>query len=620
MAALQWYPAPFVPGAIDGTGLRKLLGGAKHDRVSLLIRETIQNSWDASRGEGGRPIRAGVVPSFTASLRTASDAERQNLTALFGDAPTPGLPLHRELLSDTLRLLEISDRGTSGLGGPVDNTKKVPDGVPTDFIDLVFNIGAPQDTALGGGTYGFGKIASYAVSKASTVLLWTNPIVGAPGTNASDRLIASAIGEGFASGEDRYTGRHWWGGCNDPIRPVEGPQATTLARGVFESRFSDGETGTSILILQPDLEELDAEQAAVRIVSSILWNAWPKLVPLPGEMTCPMDISVRLEGEEVPVPDPLQTRPFIGFAAALQEVRAQQAQTRVKPHSWEPVPDVKWARASMTESVQSMRPKKKVGAICAVESVAIPSVPKWSGDEEERDANGISEPLHHIAFMRQAELVVKYVEGPAHPDADHGIEWSGVFRTAPEVDDIFARAEPPSHDEWTDGQLESRSEKTILRRGRDKGPKEFFSRMFDAAADGGDGGGPVRGLAALVGEHRSGLVGEGLAPSAPRGGAGTKGRKARIKILDAAPVTVDGQDMVVVDFEGTRGMKVAAQGVVQLASGRSDDPADVVGFGAVGDSQPKEAGTQFTMSATQARVWLRQPQNATVSVAINEVS
>ena len=52
------------------------------------------------------------------------------------------------------------------------------------------------------------------------------------------------------------------------------------------------------------------------------------------------------------------------------------------------------------------------------------------------------ECVNHVALMRNAELVVKYLPGTAWPR--HGRNgYSGVFRCAVDVDEAFRRAEPP---------------------------------------------------------------------------------------------------------------------------------------------------------------------------------
>src|SRR5690606_19586708 len=58
---------------------------------------------------------------------------------------------------------------------------------------------------------------------------------------------------------------------------------------------------------------------------------------------------------------------------------------------------------------------------------------------------------HHTALMRQAELVVKYLEG--RPLPHNKIGYAGVFITDEEGDSVFASSEPPTHDDWNSKSL-----------------------------------------------------------------------------------------------------------------------------------------------------------------------
>jgi hypothetical protein len=198
--SLGWFPKQFSPGDIDGVGAKRLLGTPKIDSAGVLVREMGQNSWDARRKS----------PSidFILNLRLLRGPVMETLRRRIftGDPPKTGLA---ELLrNDEIWALEVSDRKTVGLGGPIRNDLAVDPGMDTDFIDLVFNIGAPRDAYLGGGTYGFGKTISYVASSVGTVLIWSR-CEGSSGLE--HRLIGSAIGEGFNLRGLRFTGRHWWG-------------------------------------------------------------------------------------------------------------------------------------------------------------------------------------------------------------------------------------------------------------------------------------------------------------------------------------------------------------------------------------------------------------------------
>lgn len=629
MKELDWYAAPYAPGAIDADGLLKILGASEHDRLSLLVRETLQNSWDASRAPSGGPIDAATTPSYDLHLRTLGSRERDALTALFGPTKAPKLPLHDELLADEVRVLEISDRGTVGLGGPTDNTLETHPDQRTDFASLVFSVGAPMTTKGGGGTFGFGKIATYAMSRARTVILHSLPTEGGPKDRSpKERLIASAIGSSFAVKGRRFTGRHWWGRMTGSIGPVEGRDAARAAKGVFSSGFSDGATGTSILVVQPDLGDLSPDEAAQRIVASVLWNAWPKMVPWPGVDEPPMRITVRIDGRSVPVPDPRSMRPFAGFVHALDEIRRRQSTgDRPRPTSsgWS-TPDTRpmGVLRHYVKSVDSQKPAAHVGLITAVETIR-PAMPSLTGDSVERELAGIGDHCHHMALMRGAELIVRYLPGPVHPGEADGLEWAAVFKCDPSHDELFARAEPPTHDDWRSGQLDGSSEGRIVNRGVKHGPNDFFREMFidPTAAKAGSGS----ALAAVVGEFLSGIVSvpDGFAgPRRSKQAAGPKrpvGRpKKPVNIDRAAPVMIDGRRCMLVEFSGPNDAHVEVTGRVQLASGPDRESAESVlllGYGPVGAQSPDlSGGDQYVIAGGGGRAWLEVPPDASISVDV----
>lgn len=628
MKELDWFAAPYAPGAIDADGLWRILGASDHDRLSLLVRETLQNSWDASRAPSGGAIDPSVTPSYDVHLRTLGSRERDALVTLFGPIETPKLPLHAELLSDDVRVLEISDRGTVGLGGPTDNTLETDPDQRTDFASLVFSVGAPITTKGGGGTFGFGKIATYAMSRARTIILHSLPTEGGPKDRVpKERLIASAIGHSFSMAGKMYTGRHWWGRMSGSIGPVQGRDAASVAKRIFSSGFSDGTTGTSILVVQPDLGDLSHDEAVQRFVASVLWNAWPKMVPWPGSDEPPMRISISSNGQNVPLPDPRSIRPFAGFAHALTEIRRHQSagdRSATTSSGWSP-PEQRpmGVLRQRVQSVDSQRPVAHVGLIAAVETMR-PAMPSLLGDDVERESAGVAEHCHHLALMRGAELIVRYLPGPVHPGEADGIEWAAVFKCDPSHDELFALAEPPTHDDWHAGDFQGR-DKTIVNRAAKQGPNEFFREMFinPEAANAGSGS----ALAAVVGEFLSGIVSVsgGLAgPRGPKTSLGPKqpvGRPKKLVNIDrAGPVMIDGRRCMMVEFSGPNDARVEVTGRVQLASGPDRDGAESVrllGYGSVGDPAPNlSGGDEFVISGGGGRAWLEVPPDASISLDV----
>lgn len=637
VSGFERWSAPFAPGVINADGLRRLLGASDHDALSLLVRETVQNSWDASLDHHGGPLIPGKTPYFGLSLRTLHHQERAAMQQLFGNETVPGLESLAAALTDpALSVLEIADRNTSGLGGPLDNRQAVSDTERSDFVDLVFNIGAPQDTDLGGGTFGFGKIATYAMSAAATVLMISRPLE-ADGTVGPARLIASAIGNDYSEGGIRYTGRHWWGRRGDgTVLPVLGAEADQLAGQVFAHPPPPGVPGTTIMVLAPGLDSLprhegeestglDLSEAIERMVSALLWSAWPKLVPHEPGLEAPMDLEILLNGTAQPIPDPTTTHPFIGFCHALQIVRREQERApsdRREPHAFvaaEAAP--KYVTREAMDVVATQRPKQVVGLAAITESMLVPGTPRWEGDPLVAESMGVSGTPHHLALMRQAELVVRYDEGPTHPDTANSMSWGGAFRSEIDVDDAFAAAEPPTHDRWVHGGL-GRPRSTFVRRATTTGPQEFYERVFTASGSGVDT--PTGDLAKLVSEHLGGLLDEGEAAQRTRNrGGGGGSRRSGVAVLDAGTRILDGDKVVVVKFTAPSGTVVRISGAIALAGGGkdTDTPVMTLGFSAVEEGHPTiDSGDTIRSEGEPLLAWVEQPEDATVRVAVDKVA
>jgi hypothetical protein len=504
---LEWFPKVFGPGDIDGTGAAKLLGTPNAPLSTVLVREMAQNSWDARLGGTQRVL-------FSLNLRRVSDPERSVLRDQVLSGEATDLGLGSSFAKDDLWVLEVSDRGTKGLGGPVRNDIRVPVGDPTNYIDLILNVGAPRDVHLGGGTYGFGKTISYRVSRVGTLLVWSR---SREPQGLEDRLIGSAIGRSFELGERRYTGRHWWGVTmdqGDRIEPLTGPEASSLASRVFRSTFEPGQTGTSLLIVDPELGGETREQDAQRLADAVLWNLWPKLVN-DHEGNRPMHIEVLLDGTPITVP-PVTSHPILaGYADALQLVRAKQLGYSYTPRF-----------NTEVFEVNSLRPQETLGHI---------AISRYGWNPQHQGASEIapfSGPSSHVAWMRhEAELLVKY--DAFSPLDTEGLQWAGVFKPTAEADDAYALAEPPAHDDWVPDSIVDRRARTRVRNGLNKVRDRV--REFLAPAEAvQDSALPKKSTAALA-DSLSRLVGglPGSGPTQRRASTGSQGRsKPQARILN----------------------------------------------------------------------------------------
>src|SRR3954452_14608947 len=127
------YSEPYTAtGGLAAEGVINQLGRPDIEPLEVLVREAIQNCWDARR-KTSSGIRVDVGRQVLDANAVAACAR-----SLLVDSP-PGVPLREELVPG-LEILYFADFGTEGLGGP---SRADQLGVVRDFVDFVRNIGQP---------------------------------------------------------------------------------------------------------------------------------------------------------------------------------------------------------------------------------------------------------------------------------------------------------------------------------------------------------------------------------------------------------------------------------------------------------------------------------------------
>ncbi|MNR96989.1 hypothetical protein D3C72_281520 [compost metagenome] len=513
MTRLGLFSEPYAPtGNMGDGGFERLLGAPRLDGLQLVLREAVQNSCDAAK--------LGAGPRILIRLRTLTSDQ----VAVLRDQVLAELPfiassadaLTAFLESEIPRVLEICDFGTSGLGGPT-RADRIPPGVErTDFIDFMRNVGTRRNTDLGGGTYGFGKASLYRTSRCSTILVDTLAHDPGPGAEAR-RLMGCHLGESGERDEgdgylSRYTGRHWWGvqgeedGAGKVGEPETGDAAAALSRALGAPLRDNGATGTSILILDPDLrldamdQEVpeggpapsDASDIGVHILERVLWNFWPRML----ETTPPdrrIDLTVEIEGVALETPRPEDCPPLDLFARAMNEVRAGKGR-----------------------EIRSFRPQALLGRLAISRGVRADRLPAFLGQ------GLLPKRSSCIALMRPAEMVVCYLEGPVLPD--ERTEWAGVFVTSDqkEVEEAFASSEPAAHDIWDPSALPKGPARTWVRTALAR-LKEAANEVVAPGAASGGSEGSARSVAAVAGMLGAFLAGVGAGGPSRGGGGGGGG-------------------------------------------------------------------------------------------------
>lgn len=455
---LQWFPKRFSPGDMDASGGDRLLGKTELSRLAVLIRETAQNSWDA-RNDHGRPL-------FGVSLRRTDYRLRDDLADLLSEGRHGDLASMRRQAN--FRMLEIYDRGTRGLDGPAD-LSPAGKGRSARFQDLILKFGVSHNNGTTGGTYGFGKTAAFAYSGIGTVVYWTR--CRNPEGELEDRFIVSAFGESYQEKGVQFTGRHWWGLLSEDgesVVPVVGEDAAELGAKFFERGFEPGETGTSLLILDPLIaDEEDSEDTSAeplhrlrsdatemerdferRARHAIRVNLWPKMITAPEADLPPMalELSVNTRPVDLGADD---GGALLLWGAGLNAIRSARSGSR----------DVTTPQGIAVEVIEIPRHGKVIGHLALVRRV--PAAEPFLDFDDLDPAREEESRMLRIALMRgQAELVVTTVDW-VRREAPAGTDWLAVFKSSDDFDEHYAEAEPPAHDNWVTEGSSSESSKII---------------------------------------------------------------------------------------------------------------------------------------------------------------
>lgn len=529
-------------GAIKGEGIKNQLGRPTADRLTVLVREAAQNSWDAADQPQSRPVH------FSLDLVGLSEdvaAEWRNVMSL--DAPSAdNLPLLSVLERPELSVLFVSDRGTTGLGGPTRADEVIGDR-PRDYVAFVLNVGDPRDTVHGGGTYGFGKAVFFRASKASTIVVHTRCRNQAD--EIESRLVGCALGRSYEEDGGAHTGRHWFGiqvGA-DNVEPVRGKEADSIATRLGFPPFALNELGTTIAVLAPKLDG-HGEDIAVRLLAdSVVWHLWPKMVARNGHDPA-MTFTVARDGEPVELADPRIHPALREFVAALEELD------------------------DSGETITYGSGAIPIGKIRLRTIFAPPPVV-----DEVGKAAGLGNGIRHCCLLRTPELVVEYRPGPPLPD--ERIWYAGVFKTFVDQDEIFANAEPPTHDAWSPEDLDDRERSTV--RTTLRKIDEALRRQAAPSSDDA-GHGNADGLAAMsrfLGSLIAPVPGEGAGPSGD--GSGGSGSRSRVRMIGSPRWDkYDGDDVVIQEFEVEpkgRTVTVEADTTVRVWGGGGKETVPPVG-------------------------------------------
>lgn len=446
-------------GMVNLDAIQKLFTITELDDISVFVRETAQNSWDARIMTAER-IGAGIdldyrVTKITPDLQNAFDK------VFFSEANGS---IKRSLERHTRHgqtMLIVQDKGTVGLAGPTLATEK---GIKNNYVAFLLNIGQEHHDATSGGAFGFGKSVFFRASVPKTILVYTRT------RNAAEQIESRLIGVTLnrLPGDTQHTGRHWWcepGVANgQPIpRPIIGNNADKLGEMLGFKAYTGDETGTAIAVIGPEFENLkrvgqtnpDPKQLADCIAEAANFWYWPRMEgggKQDGKLRC----KVWHDNNQVVPFDYAETAPFKAYKeclAVIQKAVASGGNPGLTNNSFQQFHEIKYQY-------------KRVGYLCLTKYLRADRQPFKSRIVDPDTGAVMSHPLgtmlwksvneeatnRHVALIRSPGQVIQYLRLPEC--SDNMMEYAAVFFLHPEganggeLLQYFTKAEPAAHDRW----------------------------------------------------------------------------------------------------------------------------------------------------------------------------
>lgn len=221
----------------DGDAILRSLQNKSLPMIDLMVRESIQNSLDATLPNQSETKVNFSVGKFESEKLSEHFEEIQNVL--------------NTKYSGSNTFISVSDKNTSGLTGDFRTTdSKSLD--KSNFQKLVFGIGKNQEKDGAGGSWGLGK-TSYFRMGAGIVIYYTRVKVEA---GYEERLIVSLIES--PKNKDRLLpqsgrGIAWWGEFSeenaDIIYPITNSSKIQAILDIFGlQQYINNETGTLIIV------------------------------------------------------------------------------------------------------------------------------------------------------------------------------------------------------------------------------------------------------------------------------------------------------------------------------------------------------------------------------------
>jgi hypothetical protein len=443
-------------GGFDYSIIRRLLGAPPYiDEISLFVRETAQNSWDARLND--KSVND-VNYNFTVKAFNETQSSVFQKKIFFGNNETTKLVnLLNKVTEKDQPYIIIEDSGTVGLAGPTEADVECP---TTNFVSFVRNIGQDKHDQHSGGAFGFGKSVFFRFSSVKTIITYTRT------RDENGVIVSRLMGMSLFKENDGHTGRHWWGvppknGSKDYNQPLAGELADKLAEEIGFKVYDSSKTGTAVMMLGPQFPSSSSAGSAqlltkngraqfLNVVKEALqiWY-WPRMVgsgKQDGKLYCTLlsDLSAEDKIDPYNLPDPLNA-----YLVCFLEIQKLIADPTHKVDPQLIIKPIKknsedfYGYLCVFKQSKTSRPHFESKTVTPNHSFGSAL---WGTSDEVANCR-------HVALIRAPGQVVKYEK-----TADSLLpasEYGAVFFLCPngpnaqKIESEVKTSEPPSHDDWS---------------------------------------------------------------------------------------------------------------------------------------------------------------------------
>lgn len=248
---MKYFALKLGPMQESGSALLRALQNESMIPLDLLVREAVQNSLDAALAPAGGVVSVDIV---------IRQHETRAVTDLFESGIDNEVLLR--LFPKGGRMLEIRDKGTEGLTGPMRLEDVSPGQMRGNLLKLVYEVGRSRADEVSGGSWGLGKTCYFRIG-VGLVLYYSRIRLN---DRFEERLVACLV-ENEADDNrlqrDSVTGIAWWGEENGaPV--TDALKIESLLRSIGVQPYAGDDTGTAVIIpfLRSDLIPLQDDASS----------------------------------------------------------------------------------------------------------------------------------------------------------------------------------------------------------------------------------------------------------------------------------------------------------------------------------------------------------------------